>query len=171
MNKFALVLIFSFIAFIKGLTVDDFNTEPYYSFDWLDKDEQSFKVKYIFDQTTDTMPTFCYLYNSSVACKPEKCKIDDKTIECTVKGDKCKADGDNPSFKYYYTTRCLTTATANKINSTTSLTINDESTQEELSTFISDTGLVPGSDVSVTVAVCNGSFLKYSMLLLSLLIL
>ena len=160
MNKFALILIFSVIAFIKG-TVDDFNTEPYYSFDWLDEDQYDFKVTYTSDTTT--MPTFCYLYNSSKVSKPDKCDISGKTITCTVKGDNCKADGDNPTFKYYYTAYCSTSSVSG---------YNKDTSADKLLEYVANpSNSISGDDVSVTVAVCNGNFLKYSIFLLSLLIL
>ena len=156
MNKFALVLIFSFIAFTKGtITLDNFNTEPYYSFDWLDKDENTFKVKSTTEVNNDT---FCYLYNTSKVCKPE-CSLEDrnKTISCKLKGDNCKGDKDNPTFKYYYAVYCSEpTANLNK-----SLTANQ----------ILEKMPPSSGDAGVTIAVCSGSYLKYSLFLLSLLIL
>ena len=155
MNKFALVLIFSFIAFTKGLTVDDFNTEPYYSFDWLDKDEKTFEVK-----TTAAVDTnsFCYLYNTSIVCKPT-CSVENtqkKTISCTLKGDDCKGDKDNPTFKYYYAVYCAEPTSS----------FNKSLTAAQILTQVSS-----GQNAEVTIAICSGSYLKYSLFLLSLLIL
>ena len=159
MNKFSLVLIFSVIAFIKGtITVDDFNTEPYHSFDWLDEDDYTFEIK---SSTTVDSKSFCYLYNSSVLCKPECTPSDDKkTISCKLVGDTCKADGDNPSFKYYYATYC---------SESDSDDFKKELTADKLLTYVKNHG--PSGDVGVTIAVCSGSYLKYSLFLLSLLIL
>ena len=166
MNKFTLVLIFSFIAFIKG-GVDFFNTEPYHSFDWLDEDEQKFTIKY---SSSDTITDyFCYLYNQSKVCKPSCTpKNEDKTITCTLKGEDCGGDSDNPSYKYYYETRCIgkTTYTLDS----KSLTLSEESKADDILTYLNE-GNSKGDDVGVTIAVCSGSFLKYSMFLLSLLIL
>ena len=159
MNKFALVLIFSFIAFTKGtLSFDDFNTEPYHSFDWLDKDEKTFLVKLKAEASTNT---FCYLYNTSKVCKPD-CPLQDKnkTISCTLKGDNCKADADNPAFKYYYAVYCSESTTANYNKSAAAGNILASSNVGSSS-----------DDVGVTIAVCSGSYLKYSLFLLSLLIL
>ena len=157
MNKFALVLIFSFIAFSKGaaLSIDDFNTEPYYSFDWLDKDEKTFEVK--LSTATSQTNSFCYLYNTSNVCKPE-CKLENqnKTISCTLKGDNCKGDKDNPTFKYYYAVYC----------SDSSGTITKSLTAAQLLPIATN-----GDDAEVTIAICSGSYLKYSLFLLSLLIL
>ena len=161
MNKFALVLIFSFIAFSKGaaLLIDDFNTEPYYSFDWLDKDEKTFEVQ-LTSATTKTN-SFCYLYNTSHVCKPE-CSANGKTLSCKLVGDNCKADGDNPAYKYYYAVYC-----ANNHASNTNYTKN--ATPNQLLYYLVNNGA--SGDVGVTIAVCSGSFLKYSLILLSLLIL
>ena len=155
MNKFALVLIFSVFAFIKA-GVDYFNTEPYHSFDWLDEDEQSFEVKY----SSNDNPKFCYLYNQSVVCKPT-CTPGANSISCTLAGDSCKADADNPAYKYYYAVYCPTTTD-------TGYTAN--SSPDDILNYMK-THSISSHDVGVTIAVCSGSFLKYSMILLSLLIL
>ena len=155
MNKFALVLIFSFIAFTKGtITVDDFNTEPYYSFDWLDEDENKFQVK---SSSVVNTNSFCYLYNTSKVCKTE-CSVQDenKTISCTLKGNDCKGDKDNPTFNYYYAVYC----------SDSSGTITKSLTAAQLLPITTN-----GDDAEVTIAICSGSYLKYSLFLLSLLIL
>ena len=155
MNKFALVLIFSFIAFTKGtITVDDFNTEPYYSFDWLDEDENKFQVK---SSSVVNTNSFCYLYNTSKVCKTE-CSVQDenKTISCTLKGNDCKGDKDNPTFKYYYAVYCAEPTSS----------FNNSLTADEILTKVSS-----GQDAGVTIAICSGSYLKYSLFLLSLLIL
>ena len=158
MNKFALVLIFSFIAFTKEtLSIDDFNTEPYYSFDWLDEDEKTFEVQ--LSSATTNGDTFCYLYNTSVVCKPT-CSLQNgnKTISCTLKGDDCKGDKDNPTFKYYYAVYCS--------ESTSSDTVKKSQTAAQILP-----NAASGQDAEVTIAVCSGSYLKYSLFLLSLLIL
>ena len=159
MNKFALVLFFSFIAFIKGAftSIDDFNTEPYYSFDWLDEDEQTFEVKFTGEPTDDI---FCYLYNSSVVCNSQ-CTKGTKSVSCKVTGNNCKADGDNPTFKYYYAVYC---------SESTASDFNKNTTVDKMQTYVNTNGVL-GTDAGVTVAVCSGSYLKYSLFLLSLLIL
>ena len=164
MNKFVLVLIFSFIAFTKGVTtvsVDDFNTEPYQSFDWLDKDENTFKVK-LTSQVGDN--SFCYLYNSSKVCKPD-CSLEDKkkTLSCKLKGDDCKGDKDNPTFKYYYAVYCYDPSFSDS-QTDTAFTKNLTASQILAKVTV-------GNDVGVTIAICSGSYLKYSLFLLSLLIL
>ena len=168
MNKFTLVLIFSVIAFING-AVDHFNTEPYHSFDWLDEDKHSFTVTYT--SNTNTLPDFCYLFNQSVVCKAENCNANGKSLSCDVVGDSCKADGDNPGYKYYYAVYCAETTSSSHQNYT------KNSTPEQIFYYITTAKHANGSligpkeDVGVTIAVCSGSFLKYSMILLSLLIL
>ena len=69
MNKLALALIFSTIVVIKGISVNNYNTEPYHSFDWLDDDENKFKIEYTLNDGESISGYFCYLYNQSVACK------------------------------------------------------------------------------------------------------
>ena len=177
MNKFALVLIFSFIAFTKGaLSFDDFNTEPYHSFDWLDDDENKFKIEYTLGTGESISDYFCFLYNQSVACKTS-CKNSSSTLEITVKGSDCKADGDNPTYKYYYSTYCMafpTTASfTDPDDNTKTITLTKDSDSATVLKYIRavPTAINPSNDVQVTIAVSNGSFLKYSMILLSLLIL
>ena len=161
MNKLALALIFSTIVFIKGTpTVNNYNTEPYHSFDWLDEDEQTFTIAYTSD--TSTMPDFCYLFNSSVVCRPE-CSANGKTLSCKLVGDNCKADGDNPAYKYYYAVYCDN-------NHATNTNYTKNASPEQLLYYLVNTAS-PNGDVGVTIAVCSGSFLKYSLILLSLLIL
>ena len=162
MNKFALVLIFSFIAFTKEgpLSIDDFNTEPYHSFDWLDKDEKTFKVQ--LKSATTYNDSFCYLYNTSHVCKPG-CSLENqnKTVSCTLKGDDCKGDKDNPTFKYYYAVYCSDSASG--------ATITKSLTAAQILEKMPPSS--PSGDASVTIAICSGSYLKYSLFLLSLLIL
>ena len=167
MNKIDLVLIFSVITFIMSATlsphptVDDYNTEPYHSFDWLDDDENSFEIKYSTSfAENDFNETFKYvLYNNSVVCYPT-CTPSDKVLKCTLKGAECGADPDNPAYKYYYDVKYY------KYTST----YTNTSKQEDITKAINNGGLSTTS-VGVTIAVCSGSFLKYSMILLSLLIL
>jgi len=176
MNKLVLALLFSTIVFIKGTpTVDNYKTEPYYSFDWLDDDENKFKIEYTLGDGESISNYFCYLYNQSVACKTS-CTGSSSTLECTVKGNDCKADGDNPTYKYYYSTYCLT-GTVSSItdpdDSTKTFELKNDSDSATILKFIRSTSFSSSGvqDVSVTIAVCSGSFLKYSMILLSLLIL
>ncbi len=169
MNKFALVLIFSVFAFIKGANPNYFNTEPYHSFDWLDKDEQEFKV--VYDSGDDTKDYFCYLYNQSHVCKPS-CSGSSNTITCKLKGEHCQADGDNPAYKYYYTLRCEEKFDKTLKGATKATTYSENSSADDIKKLIDDdNGGIFGDDVGVTIAVCSGNFLKYSMFLLSLLIL
>ena len=178
MNKLALALIFSTIVFIKGTaTVNYYNTEPYHSFDWLDDDENKFKIEYTEDSLSNY---FCFLYNQSVACKTT-CTDSSSTLECTLKGNDCKADGDNPAYKYYYSTYCVDFSTLTGTTfidpddntKTKSITLTKDSDSATVLKYIKTSSSVIGSsnDVQVTIAVSNGSFLKYSMILLSLLIL
>ena len=168
MNKFALVLIFSVFAFIKG-GINYFNTEPYYSFDWLDKDEHEFKV--VYDSGDNLTNYFCYLYNQSTVCKPS-CSINSNTLTCKLVGDTCQAEGDNPGYKYYYEVRCGVKVDSIKYTGDTkTYTLDENSTPENIKKYIDEKGSLPLSDVGVTIAVCSGNFLKYSMFLLSLLIL
>ena len=168
MNKLALALIFSTIVFIKGQTVDAYNTEPYYSFDWLDDDEHTFEINY---SSGDASNYFCFLYNQTDACK-STCTASSRNIKCTVKGSDCKADGDNPTYKYYYSTYCMSAPSDVTVDSKT-YTLNKDSDSASILNYINvaATNFLTSGDVSVTIAVCNGSFLKYSMILLSLLIL
>ncbi len=171
MNKFALVLVFSVFVFIKGqttYTIDNFNTEPYHAFDWLDNDEETFKVQFIL-QSGQSLPNdmVCYLYNNSVACRMT-CTPSSSTLECNVVGDDCRADKDNPAYKYYYAAYCgeKTTYSTSEPNP-----ITRENNTEQLTKYLNEHSNYNGLDLGVTIAVSSGSFLKYSMILLSLLIL
>ena len=160
MNKFALVLIFSVIAFTRALThnIDDFNTEPYYSYDWLKKKEKTFDLTFQ-GNISGVDNLFCYLYNTSKVCLPT-CSKNNKVLTCTLKGENCKADADNPTFKYYYGVYCSESAVAN---------FNKSATADKILEYVKEYGAA--GDVGVTIAVCSGSYLKYSLFLLSLLIL
>ena len=162
MNKFALVLILSLIAFTMGnFNIDDFNTEPYYSYDWLKKKEKTFDLTFK-ESVKDNNNIFCYLYNTSKVCLPT-CAKNNKVLTCTLKGEKCKADADNPTFKYYYAVYC---------SESTNDGFNKDSKADALLTYLKNPANNPStSDVRVTIAVCSGSYLKYSLFLLSLLIL
>ena len=180
MNKLALALIFSTIVVIKGIRVNNYNTEPYHSFDWLDDDENKFKIEYTLGTGESISDYFCFLYNQSVACKTS-CKPSSSTLEITVKGNDCKADGDNPAYKYYYSTYCVDFSTLTGTTfidpddntKTKSITLTKDSDSATVLKYIKTSSSVISSsnDGQVTIAVSNGSFLKYSMILLSLLIL
>ena len=177
MNKLVLALLFSTILFIKGTPIlDNYKTEPYYSFDWLDDDENKFKIEYTLANGDSISGYFCYLYNQSVACKTSCKPSSSSTLECTLKGNDCKADGDNPAYKYYYSTYCLTGTVSSIIDpddNTKTFELKNDSDSATILKFIRSTSFSSSGvqDVSVTIAVCSGSFLKYSMILLSLLIL
>jgi hypothetical protein len=156
MNKLALALFFLVIAFIKG-AVDNYNTEPYYSFDWLDKDDDTYKITFT-DADATVKTYFSYLYNNSKVCVP-KCEAEGKTLSCKLKGSDCGGDPDNPTYKYYYSA----------YYAVSSSTFNESMTADKIKELVD--GGSGGTDAYVTVAVCDGSFLKYSMILLSLLIL
>ena len=143
MNKLLLITFCITLSFIK--TADPINwskTEPYVTFDWLDDDKNSLTIVYGDNSYSD-----CLLYNGTHTCKGT-CEPDTKTLTCNFEGKNCKADSDNPTYKYYYTTYCK----EGKISDTD--------------------GISSLHDVGVTVGVCNSNFIKYSMvLLLSLLVL
>ena len=178
MNKLAFALIFSTIVVIKGISVNNYNTEPYHSFDWLDNDENKFKIEYTLASGESISNYFCFLYNQSVACKTS-CTVSSSTIEITVKGNDCKADGDNPTYKYYYSTYCMAFPTTPTFidpddnTGTKQITLTKDSDSATILKYIRavPTAVDTSNDVQVTIAVSNGSFLKYSMILLSLLIL
>ena len=170
MNKFALVLVFSVFALIKGFTIDNFNTDPYHAFDWLDNDQETFKVaiKLVGNEQAPKKENYvCFLYNQSTVCKLD-CTPSSTSLDFTVVGDQCQADKDNPTYKYYYAALCLPKTTYD-VN-TDPNPINNDNTTEQIAKYLKDN---PGKelDLGVTIAVSSGSFLKYSMILLSLLIL
>ena len=154
MNKLVFITLCITFSFIKT-DPDPINwlkTEPYVTFDWLDKDIQSLTIV---NSDSSTYKS-CVLYNTSKVCLG-KCKVTGKTITCDYEGKYCGGDSDNPTFKYYYSTHCSTSSLSDKYGNGTS------------STF---TSLGSLQDVGVTVAISNSHFIKYSMiLLLSLLVL
>ena len=144
MNKLVFITFCITFSFIK--TADPINwikTEPYVTFDWLDKDKQSLTIVNGVNNYIS-----CALTNGTKTCYGS-CK-DSPTVKCEFEGKNCRADSDNPTFKYYYTTYCDT---------------SDDIKAKGGS--VSDY-----TDVGVTVAISNSNFIKYSMvLLLSLLVL
>ena len=144
MNKLLLITFCITLSFIK--TADPINwskTEPYVTFDWIDDDKNSLTIV-----NGDNSYLDCLLYNGTHTCKGTCDEPKTKTLTCNFEGKNCKADSDNPTYKYYYTTYCKKGK-------------------------ISDTDAISNlQDVGVTVGVCNSNFIKYSMvLLLSLLVL
>ena len=146
MNKLLLITFCITLSFIK--TADPINwskTEPYVTFDWIDDDKKSLTIV-----NGDTSYSDCLLYNGTHTCKGTCDEPKTKTLTCHFEGKNCRADSDNPTFKYYYTTYCDT---------------SDDIKAKGGS--VSDY-----TDVGVTVAISNSNFIKYSMvLLLSLLVL
>ena len=138
MLKLHLILSLTYITFTKS-AVDELKTEPYVEFDWLDEDKKSLSVT--FDSTSPAGT--CCLYNGTKLCvSSSTCtkSNNDLTLTCEFEGDKCKADGDNPAVKYYYSLYC-------------------EDTLDKCSDAKANT-LGNSEDVKVTVAVLNSGFIK-----------
>ena len=136
MLKLHLILLLTYITFTKS-AVDELKTEPYVEFDWLDEDKKSLSVT--FDSTSHAGT--CCLYNGTKLCvSSSTCtnSNNDLTLTCEFEGDKCKADGDNPGVKYYYSLYC-----------------DDTNCEKKVSDFDSSIG-----NVEVTVAVLNSGFIK-----------
>ena len=144
MNKLLLITLCITLSFIKTADVINWiKTEPYVTFDWLDNDKQSLTIV-----NGDTIYKSCALTNGTKTCYGSCTGT--STVKCEFEGKNCRADSDNPTFKYYYTTYCDT---------------SDDIKAKGGS--VSDY-----TDVGVTVAISNSNFIKYSMvLLLSLLVL
>ena len=163
MNKLALVLIFSVIALIKTANppvIDVFNTEPYHSFDWTDEDEQTFSIK--FYDNSDMSNIVVFLYNQSKVCLP-KCTASGTKLDCKLTGPECEAEKDNPAYKYYYA--------AYWSNQNDAHFNSSYSAKDIIEALARTTNRPTINDATVTIAVCSSNFLKYSMFLLSLLIL
>ena len=143
MNKLLLITFCITLSFIKTADVINWiKTEPYVTFDWLDDDKQSLTIV-----NGDTIYKSCALTNGTKTCYGSCTGT--STVKCEFEGKNCRADSDNPAFKYYYTTYCHTSDIKAAGGSVSSYT-----------------------DVGVTVAISNSNFIKYSMvLLLSLLVL
>ena len=137
MLKLHLILSLTLITLsISALDVNDLKTEPYVEFDWLDEDKKSLTVEF---NTAPNADITCCLYNGTKLC-PSTCSLATKTLTCEIEGDKCKADGDNPAVKYYYSLYC-------------------EDTLDKCSDAKANT-LGNSEDVKVTVAVLNSGFIK-----------
>ena len=139
MKKIILILLISYI--ITDPVIDDFKTQAYYDFDWTDDDENKFRLE--FNETPNDLKVV--LLNGTKRCIP-KCPSGSNSIECTLTGDDCKADKDNPGHKFYYAVYYNTNDT--------------------------DINVTGGNGISagVTISVCSGYFLKYSLALLSLIL-
>ena len=139
MKKIILILLISYI--ITDAVIDDFNTQAYYDFDWTDEDKKEFSLAF---NETPKENLKVVLINGTNICKTS-CDIKVST-QCTVIGNECRADKDNPGHKYYY-------AVYYNMN-------GDEINGDGLN----------GISAGVTISVSSGFYLKYSLVLLSLIL-
>ena len=137
-----------FILLISIITnqviINDYQTQVYYDFDWLKKDSREFTL--VFNSTPPTTTTV-RLINGSISCVTT-CSNKSNELNCELISENCKADSDNPGNKFYYAVYYNLTANAN-------IGENGEN----------------GISAGVTISVCKEYYLKYSFILLSLIIL
>ena len=140
MKKIILILLISYI--ITDPVIDDFKTQAYYDFDWTDYDENTFKLEF---NETISSNLKVVLLNGTKICTTS-CNAADNAFECKLTGNECQADKDNPGHKFYYAVYYNTNDT--------------------------DINVTGGNGISagVTISVCSGYFLKYSLALLSLIL-
>lgn len=140
MKKIILILLISYI--ITDPVIDDFKTQAYYDFDWTDDDENKFKLEF---NETPSSNLKVVLLNGTKICTTN-CTSDNNAFDCTLTGNECQADKDNPGHKFYYAVYYNTNDT--------------------------DINVTGGNGISagVTISVCSGYYLKYSMALLSLIL-
>lgn len=138
-----LIVFILLISIITNQEINDYKTKVYYDFDWLDKDSEEFTL--VFDPAPPNTTTV-RLINGSISCVPT-CSTESNKLNCTLPSENCKADSDNPKNKFYYAVYYNLTANAN-------IGENGEN----------------GISAGVTISVCSGYYIKYSLALLSLIL-
>ena len=138
-----LIVFILLISIITNQVINDYQTQVYYDFDWLDED--SYKFTLVFDSAPPSTTTI-RLINGSTPCVPT-CSSDSNQLNCELISENCKADSDNPGTKFYYAVYYNLTANAN-------IGENGEN----------------GISAGVTISVSSGFYLKYSLVLLSLIL-
>ena len=139
-----LIVFILLISIITNQVINDYQTQVYYGFDWIKKDSDEFTL--VFNSTPPTTTTV-RLINGSTPCVPT-CSTESNKLNCELISENCKADSDNPGTKFYYAVYYNLTANAN-------IGENGEN----------------GISAGVTISVCKEYYLKYSFILLSLIIL
>ena len=139
-----LIVFILLISIITNQVINDYQTQVYYGFDWIKKDSDEFTL--VFNSTPPTTTTV-RLINGSISCVTT-CSTESNKLNCKLPSENCKADSDNPKNKFYYAVYYNLTANAN-------IGENGEN----------------GISAGVTISVCKEYYLKYSFILLSLIIL
>ena len=136
-----IILILLISYIITDVVIDDYYTQAFHDFDFTDNDEYKFQL--IFNDTPNA-DSKVFLINGTKSCKTS-CNFQIST-ECTLVGNDCQADKKNPGHKFYYAVYYNTNGSD-----------------------ISATG-ENGITAGVTISVCSGYYLKYSLALLSLIL-
>ncbi len=136
------LIFFFLISYIITQTINDLKTKPYYDFDWIDEDSYDFELT--FNQSVPNTVKVA-LVNGTDICNAT-CTSSDKKVSCTLKSTECPAEKDNPGYKFYYAV--YYNLTQGNINIT------------------GGNGLSAG----VTISVCSGYYIKYSLALLILIL-
>ena len=135
------LIFFFLISYIITQTINEFKTKPYYDFDWIDEDSYNFELTF----TQSISDVTVALVNGSKKCDPS-CTPSGTTVSCSLQGNSCQAEKDNPGYKFYYAVYY----NFNKSN-------------------INETG-GNGISAGVTISVCSGYYIKYSLALLILIL-
>ena len=153
MSKLKRIFFFSFILSINSIEiVDEYNTLPYYEFNWLKNKEEILKIKFA---TTNTEKYTCGLYNESRFCVAKQCSGQGTDeIECSFEGNNCLAESKNPHFQFYYDVICGI-GLPNESGNVGSNNIN----------IISNFSNTTYNKVYVSVAINYGNFIKCSVIL------
>ena len=136
------LIFFFLISYIITQTINDYQTKPYYDFDWTDEDSYDFELTFTQSVPNDVK---IVLANGTKKCTPN-CTPSEKKVSCTLVSTECEADKDNPGYKFYYA-------------------VYYRLTQGDI-TKTGDNGYSAG----VTISVCSGYYIKYSLALLSLIL-
>ena len=136
-----IILILLISYIITDPVIDDYKTKAYHDISWIDNDEEEFSLEF-----TEAPQSYAvYLQNGTLNCKAS-CNVAETALKCKLIGEKCRADKDNPGHKFYYAVYYNTNGSE-----------------------ITSTG-ENGISAGVTISVCSGYYLKYSLALLSLIL-
>ena len=96
MKKILLILLIVLSTYELG--INEFSTEPFIEMDFNENDQYSFTLNFNSSLSQDLK---VFLVNGTHKCEPE-CSKNGQAADCTIEGEKCKADKDNKDHKFYY---------------------------------------------------------------------
>ena len=134
------ILTFLLIISITSLDIDFYATEPYVELDWTKIDIGKIEITFIDDISKNTFDEI-YLYNSTYKILLQNCAFGLKKVRCLITSNDITGDPDNKDYKFYYKLQYI----------------------ERKSKKIIEKAYV-------TIAVNNGSFIKFNLVFLIFLI-